>query len=54
MKHSKGEPHITAVKMEADLAASKRDGGIIMALQQVMIYKWVVVMLCTHQSVSCS
>ena len=36
MKHSRGEPHISAVKMEADLAASKGDGGIVMAMQQVV------------------
>ena len=36
VKHGHGEPHKLAVKMEADLAASKRDGGIAMALQQVL------------------
>ena len=34
MKHSKGEPHICAKKMEADLAVSRRDGGIRMTLQR--------------------
>ena len=36
VKHGQGEPHKLAVKMEADLATSKRDGGIAMALQQVV------------------
>ena len=36
VKHSQGEPHKLAIKMEADLAASKRDGDIAMALQQVV------------------
>ena len=36
MKHSQSESHKLAIKIEADLAASKRDGGIGMALQQVV------------------
>ena len=36
MKHSKGEPHISTMKMEADLAVSRRDGGIRMGLQRVV------------------
>ena len=29
VKLSKGEPHISAMKMKIDLALSRRDGGII-------------------------
>ena len=35
VRHNKSEAHITAVKMEADLCSSRRDGGIAMALQKV-------------------
>ena len=32
VKHSKGEPRVMAVKIEADLSSSKKDGGIVMSL----------------------
>ena len=33
VKHSQSELHITAIKMEADLYSSWRDGGITLAFQ---------------------
>ena len=36
VKHSKSEVHLSAVRMEADLSSSRRDGGIAMAMQQVV------------------
>ena len=36
VKHSKSEVHLSAVRMEADLNSSRKDGGIAMAMQQVV------------------